>query len=108
MAQKVVIYSPTHTGWKARTCRSSLIGRPECRGQAHVSRSLCVQGVLLGGRCILGWVSAPNVQKFFVARRLHGNVLFARYTVQSRSEILHLLAIETAQRNPDRLLGLQR
>src|SRR5450755_632433 len=53
------------------------------------------------------WVGAPDVEKFLVARSDDGNIFLAGYAVQSRAEILHLLAIQTAQRNLDRLLGAQ-
>jgi CRP-like cAMP-binding protein len=58
----------------------------------------CVPGLLLACCRILGRVGAPNVQVFLVARRYHGDVFLARYAVQSRAKILHLLAVQTAQR----------
>ena len=63
--------------------------------------------LLLGCSRILGRVGSPDVQEFLVTRRYNRNIFLTRYAVQSRAKILHLLAVQAAQRNLDRLLGFQ-
>jgi hypothetical protein len=87
----------------------ALFERRIAPGQDHsqVPARSCVLVLLLGGSRILGRVGAPNVQVFLVARRFHWDISLSRYAIQGRAKILHLLAIQTGERNLDRLLGVQ-
>src|ERR1700687_1182972 len=84
----------------------SIAGLPS-KSRVYTSNSRLLSSVLLGCSRVLGRVGAPNVQVFLVARRYHGDVLIARYSVQSRAKILHLLPVQADQRNLDPLLGFQ-
>src|SRR5208282_403468 len=71
------------------------------------SGKLWDRGTLFAGCAVPGRVGTPNVEKFLVTRRLHRDVLLACHAVQRRAQILHLLSVQTAERNLDRLRGLQ-
>src|SRR4029077_6635776 len=77
------------------------------KDEAEPPARSCVVVLLLGDSCILERVGAPNIQVFLVARGFHGDISLSRYAIQGRAKILHLLAVQTAERNLDRLLGVQ-
>src|ERR1051326_2598718 len=62
---------------------------------------------LFGGGGSLTGFDSPDIQELLVARGFDGDISFPRYAVQSGAKVLHLLAIQAAERNPDRLLGVQ-
>jgi hypothetical protein len=65
------------------------------------------RGLLLSHSRIRRRISPPNVQVFLIARSYHWDISLSRDAVQGRAQILHLLAIQSAQGDLDRLLGVQ-
>lgn len=84
--QEVVIASCRTQGSRRRRSHCGSTGLMRFglnRGSGQATGRACVPSLLLACSRILGWVGAPDVEELLIARGHHGDVLLARYPVQS-------------------------